>query len=449
MTFDGPGKWPPLSPKLLETVMRTAKPWVPVATPADGNGTPPHVSEVLCLGDRFMGVAGFMPCSLETLGEAGRELLTELLQSIAEALSAAVYQTAIARLESDLRLARVGNALTPLPLVGGPTKLQSKRLVGNSSQMRDLDGRIDRAAATDATVLIQGETGTGKELVAQEIHARSPRRRGPFVDQHMGALPDDLIEAVIMGYVKDIHSQAHKDKPGQFELADKGTYFMDEVGLTTLIVQEKFLRVLQERKVRRIGSEVSFDFDTRIIAASNRDLQELVREGKMREDFFYRLKVVTIPIPPLRHHLEDLPALFEYFTERLACKWSLPALRDHKFDSAWAALLGGWSWPGNVRELENTVEEVVTNSGGAPKLEELEKIMDAKRNAAGIEEAASGERISHAKRMENAEANFLRSDLRESNGSVRKAAEKNGLSEPTMRRKATRYHLSTSSGAQK
>ncbi len=314
-------------------------------------------------------------------------------------------------------------------------------LIGKAQVMRELYRKIQLVAATPCTVLVLGEPGTGKELVARAIHALSRRKNGPLIDMNMGAIPDTLVEPVLMGYLKGMHSTASKDKVGLFERAHKGTFFMDEVGLTPLDLQKKILRVMQEKQVRRVGGDVSFRLDVRFVAATNSDLEAQVRNGTMRRDFLGRLKVVTIRVPPLRDHLEDLPELFEHFIRQIATEWDLPALADVSFDPAWAVPMRGWLWPENVREVRNTIEAWVTLSAGGLDLVKLASIMEEKRREAGMPATAAAMRIPHRERLELHEKELLAGYLQESDGNVSVAAKRNGLTEPTMRRKCNRFGL--------
>jgi two-component system response regulator AtoC len=226
-------------------------------------------------------------------------------------------------------------------------------IVGASKRMLDVYGLVTRVAPTATTVLIQGETGTGKELFARAIHSTSRRTHEPFVPVDCSALAESLLESELFGHVKGAFTGALGDKRGLFEVASGGTCFLDEIGEISPCVQAKLLRVLQEREVRRVGGTDTFKVDVRLIAATNRDLGALVAEGKFREDLFYRLSVVTITLPPLRERREDIPLLATHFLEsyvadndRLLIDISPEAM----------ALLVAYDWPGNVRELQHAIE---------------------------------------------------------------------------------------------
>ena len=211
----------------------------------------------------------------------------------------------------------------------------------------------ERVAKFDSSVLITGETGVGKEVVARHIHGLSPRSDAPFVAVNCGALPETLLESTLFGHKAGAFTGATKDRPGLFEEAEKGTIFLDEIGDTTPAMQLKLLRVLQEREIMRVGETRPTKVDVRVISATNRDLQQAVRENNFREDLYYRLRVVEIQVPPLRDRKDDILPLARHFVKKCAAQMGLPDLR---LDATSLDCLLEYSWPGNVRELENAVE---------------------------------------------------------------------------------------------
>ena len=230
------------------------------------------------------------------------------------------------------------------------------RLVGESEAMRRVYGLIQRVAATDVTVLVLGENGTGKELVANAIHEAGPRKAQPFVPINCGAIPETLLESELFGHERGAFTDAHRAREGKFELADRGTLFLDEIGEVPPHLQVKLLRFLQEHKLERIGGREPVRVDTRVVAATNRDLKAMIGEGRFREDLYYRLGVITIQVPALRDRGDDLRLLAEYFLEFYG--------RQHKrrlkgFTQAALRALAAHAWPGNVRELENRVQRAV------------------------------------------------------------------------------------------
>lgn len=233
-------------------------------------------------------------------------------------------------------------------------------LVGKSKPMQTVFDLIDLAAASNATVLITGETGTGKELAARTIHERSVRSAGPFVRVNCSALTESLLESELFGHVKGAFTGAINDKIGRFEMADKGTLFLDEIGDVSPYIQVKLLRFLQEREFERVGESVTRKTDARIIAATNRDLRELVRNGEFREDLFYRLKVFPVQMPPLRDRRDDIGLLIVHFIDKFN-RQTGKALTGLGADAALTMM--DYCWPGNIRELENAIEHAFVTSG--------------------------------------------------------------------------------------
>jgi two-component system response regulator AtoC len=237
----------------------------------------------------------------------------------------------------------------------------SERIIGASSAMHDIYQVIGRAAPTEATVLISGETGTGKELVANVIHAYSTYRHGPLVKVNCAALPETLLESELFGHEKGAFTNAVMQRKGRFEMAHKGTIFLDEIGEMTLSTQRKLLRVLQEREFERVGGSLPIKVDVRVIAATNRNLRAEVDSGRFREDLYYRLDVVRISMPPMRERKEDIPLLVEHFLDKHRYSQTSPPARIS--EEAMQALVDH-DWPGNVRELENTIQRAVVMSQG-------------------------------------------------------------------------------------
>jgi DNA-binding NtrC family response regulator len=236
-----------------------------------------------------------------------------------------------------------------------------ENIVGKSEPMLKIFDLVAQVAPSRSTVLLQGESGTGKELIAKAIHLNSPRRDRPFVPVNTGSMPPDLLESILFGHVKGAFTSAVASKKGLFEIADRGTLFLDEIGTMTLDTQSKILRVLQDKKFMHLGGIHELQVDVRIIAATNVDLKQQVREGKFREDLFYRLNVITIDLPPLRQRKEDIPLLAGFFLNRYSIENERPTRRITP--EALRPLLA-YSWPGNVRELENVIERAVVLSAG-------------------------------------------------------------------------------------
>jgi len=236
-----------------------------------------------------------------------------------------------------------------------------ENIVGKSEPMLKIFDLVAQVAPSRSTVLIQGESGTGKELIAKAIHASSPRKDGPFVPVNTGSMPTELLESTLFGHVKGAFTSAIASKKGLFEVANKGTLFLDEIGTMGLDTQAKILRVLQDRKFMHLGGVQEVQVDVRIIAATNVDLKQLVKEGKFREDLYYRLNVISVNLPPLRNRMEDVPLLVNHFLGRFSEENGLPT--RHFSAEAMRPLLN-YGWPGNVRELENVIERAVVLSSG-------------------------------------------------------------------------------------
>jgi Nif-specific regulatory protein len=229
-------------------------------------------------------------------------------------------------------------------------------IVGNSRRIRQVYEQITQVAPTNTTVLIRGESGTGKELIAHALHYNSPRAQKPFIKVSCAALPETLIEAELFGHEKGAFTGAQARKPGRFELADGGTLFLDEIGDLSLLIQVKLLRVLQEREFERLGGTTTVKVNVRLLAATNRDLEQAIAKGTFREDLYYRLNVFSIFVPPLRERKDDVLLLAEHFLEKYAREHGKPIKR---IATSAIDMLASYHWPGNVRELENTIERAV------------------------------------------------------------------------------------------
>ncbi len=225
-------------------------------------------------------------------------------------------------------------------------------LIGQSGQMQEIRRKVRGLAGRDVTLLITGETGTGKELVARSIHYFSPRSKGPLVKINCGALPDELLESEVFGFQRGAFTGAHRDKPGRLEMAHGGTLFIDEVGALTLPLQAKFLQILEDKAFSRLGATTDEPVDTRVVAATNSDLRSMVRKGSFRKDLFYRLNVVHLAMPPLRDRRDDIPVLARYFLDKYSFELKKPLL---PLPDGIADIFIRYQWPGNVRELENII----------------------------------------------------------------------------------------------
>jgi transcriptional regulator with GAF, ATPase, and Fis domain len=247
----------------------------------------------------------------------------------------------------------------------GPHPRKFERLIGHSPALEATLEQVERVAPTDSTVLIQGETGTGKELIARAIHNISSRCGQPFVKLNCAAIPHDLLESEIFGHEKGAFTGAIAQRIGRFELADKGTLFLDEVGDIPFSLQPKLLRVLQEQEFERLGGTATHQVDVRLVAATHRNLAEMVKQGDFRDDLYYRLNVFPVELPPLRARIEDIPELVEHFVE-IFCR-RMGRQIDHIPRQTLSALCA-YQWPGNIRELQNLIERAVilSNDGVLP-----------------------------------------------------------------------------------
>jgi DNA-binding NtrC family response regulator len=310
-------------------------------------------------------------------------------------------------------------------------RYQYDNIVARSEKMQAVLALVERVAPTNSTVLLGGESGVGKDLIARAIHQHSNRASGPFIKINSTAIPENLLESELFGYEKGAFSGATSSKPGKFELADKGTLFLDEIGDVPPAIQVKLLRVLQEREFERLGGTKTLKVDVRLIAATNRDLRAALEEGTFREDLYYRLNVVAIDIPPLRDHKEDIPALANFFLEKFARESGKPI---RGITPAAMNLLLGFHWPGNVRELENIIERGVTLSAGST-LDVADIHLDAPSPRAIA--AGSSPVLPAGMTLDQWEDEAIREALRQANGNKSQAARALGLS-----RNALRYRLS-------
>ena len=316
--------------------------------------------------------------------------------------------------------------------------VQTERIVGNSAPMQEVYKTIGKVAKSDATVLVTGESRTGKELVAEALHYNSNRRSGPLVKVSCAALPETLLEAELFGHEKGSFTGAMTQRRGRFELADKGTIFLDEIGEMSLPMQTKLLRVLQERKIERVGSSLPIKVDIRIVVATNKDLSKQVEQQKFRDDLFYRLNVINIHMPPLRERKEDIPALVEHFLAKH--RYSATAQPAAISEEALKRLME-YDWPGNVRELENVIERaVVLSRGQIITSRELPfGDHDAEHDEEG--EDVSVEKSFFKKSVSQFEKDLIMKALRDANGNRSKAAEMLGIYRRLLYAKIKEYGL--------
>jgi len=351
-------------------------------------------------------------------------------------------------LDTDRLLVTMRNALEHGQLAGENLRLRQEsgaryQMIGDSPLLKQVREVITRVGPTNARVLITGENGTGKELVARAIHDASPRRARGFVEVNCAAIPSELIESELFGHMKGSFTGAVTDRAGKFEQADGGTLFLDEIGDMSPSAQAKVLRALQEGVISRIGGAKSIQVDVRIIAATNKDVEEEIASGRFREDLFYRLNVVPIQVPPLRERREDIPALVKYFLGQLA---GGTGTVGKSFDPSAIERLQQRLWPGNVRELRNAVERILILSPG--------KVVSARDVSRLLGEGATSEVVESVSVQEgtfesfkqDAERSFLAAKLKEHDWNVAETARALKMPRSNLYKKIERYGISREQG---
>lgn len=302
------------------------------------------------------------------------------------------------------------------------------RMIGRSSAMREVLALVEKVAATPANVLITGENGTGKELIAREIHERSDRSAEIMVSVDLGAVPDTLFESELFGHVKGAFTDAHSDRCGKIETAHRGTLFFDEIGNLSLPLQSKLLGILQNRTITRLGSTEVIPVDIRLICATNMDLEALVKEGSFRMDLLYRINTIRVELPPLRERGEDILLLAAWFLHEFSIRYNKPGL---KMDGTAEAALKKWSWPGNVRELRHSMERAVILAD--------HKVIGSE--SFQFTAAASTSTASFDGSLDEVETRLIEYALRKNNGNMSAVAVQLGISRQTLYNKMKRYGL--------
>ncbi len=365
------------------------------------------------------------------------------IQNAVEATQLGAYDILEKPLDTDRILVTLRNAIGRLDLSEENERLKATiesryEIVGRSSAIRSLIDKIEKVAQTNARVLITGENGTGKELVARALHRGSARARKPFVEVNCAAIPGELIESELFGHMKGSFTGAIQDRTGKFEQADGGTLFLDEVGDMSVAAQAKVLRVLQDGEVTRIGGAKSRRVDVRVIAATNKKLEEEIAGGRFREDLYYRLNVVPVHVPALRERREDIPLLIEHFLQQFA---RLDGVVPRGVDAATVDRLTQLPWPGNVRELRNTIERLlILASGPRLKVSDVERLVGEGIAQAGgmgsFEESATFEEFKLA-----AERAFLLAKLRQHDWNVAETARALEMPRSNLYKKIERHQL--------
>jgi DNA-binding NtrC family response regulator len=317
-------------------------------------------------------------------------------------------------------------------------------MVGRSESMRKVFTVIERVAPTEANVFVSGESGTGKELIARAIHSRSRRSEAPFVAINCAALPDQLLESELFGYEKGAFTGADGQRQGLLEGAKGGTFFLDEVTEMSLDLQAKLLRVIQERRIRRVGGGTEIPIDVRWVSATNRDPELAVRDGLLRQDLFFRLNVVPIRLPPLRARGEDIAVLAHEFLRRFGERYDREGLR---LTPPVVQVLRDYGWPGNVRELQNVMERLVTLSGGEEiTVDDLPEELQRRDSFEGGWSSAASDRPFHeakADAIASFEKSYLRGLLERHGGNISRAAREAGIDRKTIHRMLQKYELET------
>ncbi|MFN8846540.1 MAG: sigma-54-dependent transcriptional regulator [Bdellovibrionales bacterium] len=308
-------------------------------------------------------------------------------------------------------------------------------MVGKSAPMKSIFDLIERVAPATSNILVTGESGTGKEVVARAIHNRSPRSKAPFIAINCTAIPDDLLESELFGHVKGSFTGAISDKRGLFEEANGGTLFLDEIGDMNMNLQAKLLRVLQERLIKPVGANQSRPIDVRVIAATHKDLKKAISNEAFREDLYYRLSVIPISVPPLRHRAEDIPLLAHHFLRKHS---ALNGGRVIGFTQEALQKLMTHDWPGNVRELENTIERLVVLARG-PQIEEN----DIPQFHHSSQDQILGRAVEYNPTLEDLERQYIQMVLQKTGGKKEKAAQILGINRRTLYRKQKEYGLAT------
>ena len=366
------------------------------------------------------------------------------IRTAVEATQLGAYEILEKPLDTDRILVMLRNALSHLDLQEENSRLRDSidapfEIVGKTPVIRALMEKIDKVAATPARVLITGENGTGKELVARALHRKSPRAAKPFVEVNCAAIPGELIESELFGHMKGSFTGAIADRAGKFEQANKGTLFLDEIGDMSLAAQAKVLRVLQDNVITRIGGAKPISVDVRVIAATNKTLETEIAAGKFREDLYYRLNVVPIHVPTIRERREDIPMLAQYFSATLSAREGIP---PRTFTADALEHLSALDWPGNVRELRNTVERLLIL---APESQIAARDIDRLAGQRALDDVGLAT-LTQCKTFEEfkdaAERAFLLGKLREFDWNVSETARAVEMPRSNLYKKIERYSLS-------
>ncbi|MGH7539183.1 MAG: sigma-54-dependent transcriptional regulator [Gemmatimonadales bacterium] len=372
------------------------------------------------------------------------------IQTAVEATQLGAYDFIEKPLDTERILLTLRNALQQVDLAVENVRLRAEveeryEIVGSSKSIKGVIERIEKVAPTPARVMITGENGTGKELVARAIHSLSGRGRRPFVEVNCAAIPSELIESELFGHLKGSFTGAVADRAGKFELADGGTLFLDEVGDMSVSAQAKVLRALQEGVISRIGSGKPLPVDVRVVAATNKTLEQEIAAGRFREDLLYRLNVVPIEVPPLRARRSDVPQLVRHFTEQLSGS-GRAGLRPKEFEAEALKRLAAHDWPGNIRELRNAVERLlILGTGDTVTEADVDRLVGDGGRTVAAGEAATGGALLRAGTFEEfkqaAERAYLLAKLKEHDWNVSETARTLAMPRSNLYKKIERYRL--------
>lgn len=400
---------------------------------------------VLLLDIQMPGITGFEVLSrLKTVEFTPNVIMISAFSSLENAVKATklgAFDFIEKPIDRNKLLISVRNAAEKAELISENEKLKKHleaeyKMIGNSRALQQIKNTIERVAKSDARILITGENGTGKELVAREIHYKSDRCNFPFIEVNCAAIPNELIESELFGHEKGAFTGANKQHIGKFEAANKGTIFLDEIGDMSLQAQAKVLRAIEDGKIERVGGNNKITVDVRIITATNKDLRKEIEEGNFREDLFHRLNVIPITVPPLRERKEDIPVLVKYFSELICLKNNFPAVT---FDNSAIELLKGNNWSGNIRELKNIVERIIIMVPktvlSAKDIEHLLPFSQSKNNDF-LNITNSFQEFKEA-----AESAFIKKQLDEHDWNISKTAEILGIQRSHLYNKIKKYRL--------
>lgn len=387
---------------------------------------------------------------LNEINEKGLSVITIIvtadrdINSAIKAMKLGAYDYVVKPFENDKILQIIKNAFEKSNLEKTVKTLKKEvirhygfeNIVGQSKKMQEVYEMINKVLDNDSTVLITGESGTGKEIIARAIHYNGLRKDGPFIAVDCASIPETLIESELFGHEKGAYTGALRRKIGKFELANKGTLFLDEIGNLKMDIQAKLLRVLQEREFTRVGGNENIEVDVRIIAATNANLEALMREGKFREDLFYRLNVVPINLPPLRERKDDIPLLVHHFLDIYNKEFNKKVTISQKVIDYFLE----YQWPGNIRELENTIQRLVVTSD-MPVI----KVEDLPENIKRLGEAKREEGVTVGMTLDEAEKYLIKETLISNNFNITQTAKMLGITRKTLHNKLSKYKIALKS----